>query len=408
MSVHQGYGASVNSGLVFAYDTGDQYNSFKGAPTTNIAYSTNSSLNSGGNWWINGASAIFSDNDTSIPKPIIPNVNTSSLRIFSSTVDVQGPNQHIGSSIIPVSVGQTYTFSIYFYFTGTSLQVPPYVRGATNNDFYLYFAYNGDTNYLVWPRNTWIRLSATFTVRSGETGVYMSSYTGDTLGEKLAYFGYQLETGSIRTPLVLGSRSTSQGLFDLASGLDISMSTVSFNSSADLAFDGTDDRILLSNFTNKPVSAITCEALIKPTRGSVGTGTIRGGAISSTNSMYLGIIDSVDGGSTFAMHWANQTTSSRVSNWNGQIPNNAWSHLVGTYDGSIARAYLNSVEIWSTPQSGTIPDASYYIGTYGGAPVDAVHNFNGNIAVAKMYNRALTSAEISSNYKKYKTKFGLP
>ena len=80
-----------------------------------------------------------------------------------------------------------------------------------------------------------------------------------------------------------------------------------------MVFDGTDDRILLSNFTNKPLTAITCETIIKPTRPSVGTGTIRGGAISSTNSMYLGIIDSTDGGITFSMHWANQTVSSRVA-----------------------------------------------------------------------------------------------
>jgi hypothetical protein len=175
-----------------------------------------------------------------------------------------------------------------------------------------------------------------------------------------------------------------------------------------MVFDGTDDRILLSNFTNKPLTAITCETIIKPTRPSVGTGTIRGGAISSTNSMYLGIIDSTDGGITFSMHWANQTVSSRVANVNGQIPNNAYSYLVGTYDGTTARAYLNGVEIWSAAQTGNIPDASYYIGTYGGNPVDGVHNFNGYIPIAKMYNRALSSSEIKQNYNKYKTRFNLP
>ena len=35
----------------------------------------------------------------------------------------------------------------------------------------------------------------------------MSSYTGDTAGEKLAYFGYQLEQRSYATPLVLGARA---------------------------------------------------------------------------------------------------------------------------------------------------------------------------------------------------------
>ena len=35
----------------------------------------------------------------------------------------------------------------------------------------------------------------------------MSSYTGNNVGEKLAYFGYQLEQKSYSTPLVLGSRA---------------------------------------------------------------------------------------------------------------------------------------------------------------------------------------------------------
>ena len=173
-----------------------------------------------------------------------------------------------------------------------------------------------------------------------------------------------------------------------------------------IQFDGTNDYAEVSNFTNKPTTAISCEVYLKPTRPSVGTGTVRGGGISSTNSMYLGIIDSTDGGNTFSMHWANQTTNSRLYNWNGQIPNNAWSHLVGTYDGSVTRAYLNGVEIWSEPQTGNIPDATYYIGTYGGAIADGVHNFNGHIPVARIYNRALTASEILQNYNMTKSRFG--
>jgi hypothetical protein len=181
-----------------------------------------------------------------------------------------------------------------------------------------------------------------------------------------------------------------------------------FNSSdgGSIVFDGTDDYMVVPTFSNKPTTAITCESWIKPTKLTV-SGTIRGGAISSSNSMYLGIIDSTDGGNTFSMHWANQTNNSRVSNWNGSIPNNSWSYLVGTYDGTMARAYLNGVEIWSTPQTGTIPDATYYVGTYGGSVVDGTHNFNGHIPIARIYNRALTPQEISQNYNAAKSRFGL-
>jgi hypothetical protein len=258
----------------------------------------------------------------------------------------------------------------------------------------------------------WYHAWNTFTTHpeanKGFCGLWHYEYYGRN---KVSVAAVSIVPGSIiRPPLQFidegTTRTTSQGLLDLTGDSLLDLATVSFTSDGKLAFDGTDDRILLSNFTNKPINAITCEAWIKPTKSSI-SGTIRGGAISATNSMYIGIIDSTDGGNTFSMHWANQTTSSRVYNFNGQIPNNAWSHLVGTYDGSTARAYLNGVEIWSTPQTGTIPNADYYIGTYGQALTDGVHNFNGYIGSAKIYNRSLSADEVLQNYRHYKTRADL-
>lgn len=78
---------TAETGLVFAYDTGNTITSYIGEPTTNIAYAVNNNLNSNSNWWVNGGNATFNDNDTSISKPSIPNVNTSNLYVFSSLVD---------------------------------------------------------------------------------------------------------------------------------------------------------------------------------------------------------------------------------------------------------------------------------------------------------------------------------
>jgi hypothetical protein len=183
--------------------------------------------------------------------------------------------------------------------------------------------------------------------------------------------------------------------------------TFSYNNGGAVVFDGVNDYVQINNFNNKPSTQISCECWLKPTRPSVGTGTVRGAGVSATNSMYLGIIDSVDGGGTFAMHWANQTSSSRLYNWNGSIPNNSWSHLFGTYDGTTMKAYLNGVEIYSVAQSGNIPDATYVVGTYGGALTDGVHNFNGHIAIARIYNRGLSATEVLQNFNVDRGRFGL-
>lgn len=208
----------------------------------------------------------------------------------------------------------------------------------------------------------------------------------------------QIETGSILKPFVNGTRSQNTLWYDSSNNNNTItlINGPTIDSNKGLSFDGVDDYGVLNTFTGKPTTAITCESLIKPIKGVIG-GTIRGGAISSSNSMYLGIINSVDG-TTHAMHWANQTTSSRLYNWNGSVPDNRWSHLVGTYDGSVSRAYVNGIQIDSWAQNGTIPDATYYVGTYGGTVVDVTHNFDGNIETARIYNKALTSAEIYQNY----------
>jgi hypothetical protein len=163
-----------------------------------------------------------------------------------------------------------------------------------------------------------------------------------------------------------------------------------------LVFDGSNDHGIISSFTGKPTVGMTCEAWIYPTR-TPSTGTIRGGAISAANSMYLGIIDSGDGGQTHQFHFANQTTSSRTGSFVGKIPVNQWSHITGTYDGIRCKGYINGVLVYDVAQTGTITDSTYYVGTYGPNATDGVHNFLGNIAVARIYNRALSEIEIRQN-----------
>jgi hypothetical protein len=389
MAVANGFGKTTTSGSVFMYDVGDTVNSYRGEPTTNLAlfgmdgsfntdYPSNCTFSNDAGKGYKGRDAkkvIASPGQWNIYRyPRSGNYTATSSTIFTYSFKIKWADGH------------TPYFSNGYIYVDANVTYPGITVIPIDDGWYLcYCTYSGTSS------PPWL------------TGFSTSDYGTCWICD------WQLEAKSHPTPYVgaAGTRSATQGLLPLVGNSTLDLSNVSFDSAAQKIFDGTDDRILLTNFTNKPTTAITCEAIIKPTRSSVGTGTIRGGAISATNTMYLGIIDSVDGGNTFAMHWANQTVSSRVYNWNGQIPNNAYSHLVGTYDGSTARAYLNGVEIWSTSQTGNIPDADYYIGTYGGSPVDGVHNFIGYIPVAKMYNRALSSVEVLQNYNKYKTRFNL-
>jgi hypothetical protein len=173
-----------------------------------------------------------------------------------------------------------------------------------------------------------------------------------------------------------------------------------------IVFDGTNDYVNIPSFSNQPTSQITMESWINPTR-TVSTGTVRGGVVSATNTTYLGIFNSADGGSTHSLHWANTTNNSRPSSADGNIPNNVWTYIVGTYDGVTSRAYVNGIQVWSAAQTGTISSATYVVGTYGSGLTDGVHNFQGRISVAKIYNVGLTASQILQNYNVQKGRFGL-
>jgi len=81
---------------------------------------------------------------------------------------------------------------------------------------------------------------------------------------------------------------------------------------------------------------------------------------------------------------------------------NEWHHIVGTYDGSTLKFYLNSTlanstSITATPNQNN--DALQIL--------QSPYSIDGRIGCAKVYNRALTAAEILQNFNAQKSRFGL-
>ena len=396
MAHHRGP-KTITQDLVFHYDTGNE-KSFAGEPTTNyIPQTYDYSLYAYASGPVDTTAYNEYNTPVSVKRYTITNaINTARAAIFPST-----------------TTGVFYTFSFKWKYNGTVTSSPSIAVSAfkgnpeTNNN-----SFTSETSNTISIGNGWYLTTYIFNFSSNPTGGCILTF-GISTGSNTAYvnetfdiYQAQFEIKNHRTQYTLGTRSNTQALLDLSKRSVMTVANASFDSNAMLNFDGTNDYIQLTSFT-QPTNYITCEAWINP-QDSVTPGTIRGGVISSTNSMYLGIFDSADGGSTFGSHWAVQTsTGARPSNTNGQIPRNQWTHLVGTYNGSVSRTYINGVEIWNASLTGTIPSATYYIGTYGGSIVDDTHNFNGFISVAKIYNRALTAEQVLQNFNASKRRFGL-
>ena len=103
--------------------------------------------------------------------------------------------------------------------------------------------------------------------------------------------------------------------------------------------------------------------------------------------------------------WISVTTATYINTTN-------WFQVAGTYTSGVRCLYINGVLVNSDTQTGTIPTNpnGMSVGAYGGfngTVGGRGYYYNGNIGTVKVYNRALSAAEIAQNYNAQKSRFNL-
>ncbi len=157
-----------------------------------------------------------------------------------------------------------------------------------------------------------------------------------------------------------------------------------------LMFDGTNDTIT-SSAINTITDQLTVESWVKPAATSNISAVVSNWTNPSSNSFVL-----------FSSYTSSKPRF-RVGpggtdyNADSSIALNpgSWYHLVGTYDGSSVKIYVNGQLTGSTATSGNLltTNNDFDIGSYGGS-----NFFSGIIDSTRIYSRALTASEILSNY----------
>jgi PKD repeat protein len=156
-----------------------------------------------------------------------------------------------------------------------------------------------------------------------------------------------------------------------------------------LNFNGSSAMVTVNNSSSLALSSgMTLEAWVYPTA----LGGWRDVIYKGTQDIYVLMGSSSQAnapstGGTFASQSVFGTAA---------LPLNTWSHLAGTYDGAALRLYVNGTQVGSRAQSGLIATSSGPLSI--GGDLDYSNQFwAGRIDEVRIYNRALTQAEIQSD-----------
>jgi hypothetical protein len=173
-------------------------------------------------------------------------------------------------------------------------------------------------------------------------------------------------------------------------------------------FDGSDDRTDFSTnvFNGLSNTGITIEAWINP--DNVSSQALIAGVWAQTagnDQVSLFIINS----KTFIAVADGSTAESGAGPGSNSLLVGEWQHVVGTWKTDRTyETFNNGVSQGTGTQTGNGYNSSS-TGTFRvGAQVQGSSRyFNGKIANVKIYNRALSSSEVTQNYNALKSRFGL-
>jgi PKD repeat protein len=161
-----------------------------------------------------------------------------------------------------------------------------------------------------------------------------------------------------------------------------------------LNFNGSNTWVAVGDSASLDLTTrMTLEAWVYPTTWMSNWRTILVKEDGATNTAYY----------LYANTDTNQPlTGARIGNYPAvsgitQLPAYQWSHVAGTYDGQYLRMYVNGVLTSQQGQTGTIPVSSGAL-KIGGNAIWGEY-YAGYLDDIRIYNRALSQAEVSTDFK---------
>lgn len=352
------------SNLVFAYDIGDVKNSYIGEPTVNITSGTIT--------------------------PYTPyNTLVRNGQNFTLTM-VPGSAKYLTLHNGTDYVGQTLSYSGYMYKNGV-----PFNPLSTSTVPTTYQSSSGMSNQFYNPETGYFK----FTLYFNASSVWLFHQpVGAADNDIIQINNLQIEVKNHTTPFTTNTRSSTQGLLPLVGNSTIDLSNISFDSNAQMIFDGTNDYMVTSTAIpcNFGTGDFTVEVLIYPQSFASYTHMV-----ALPNQSTFALKADINNG-TIYYYDPSFTTYGSTSGWTLTL--NQWNHVVLVRSGNVAYAYLNGVPKGSKTGFNTNFSSTQIVNVGNGGTSEYTQK---KIDVVKIYNRALTAQEVKQNYQQYKTRFNL-
>ena len=387
----------VTRGLVFGYDIGfptvsssfDTYRFNLGEPTTNLA-------------------------DTNTKRTITPhNAGGYNHTMEASDAPEKGPGwkklniTQIGTNhrlaqfpYISHTSGSTLSFSIEYDFNGL-----PSSTGSGTSGYYWKLDGSSGTMGSVTPFDNGYQKSHTFTRSSnGVQAIFLSNNSLNRAGidETIFYKHYQVEEKSHNTPFVETVRSVSGSLKDITSTHDINTTNVSFNSNGQITFDGTEGYLEVAdnNFLDLTTD-MSFEFVVK--------------ADSSQSNLFPRLIDksnylvhiSQTSAFTIAMNLTVSGGTLRQTAIGSAFTADKYAHIVCTYDGRFGKIYVDGSVLFEKDFSSILPVSTNSTSLKFGDNGSSSRVLNGELPIARVYNRVITAEEVLKNFNSLKNRFDI-
>jgi hypothetical protein len=391
----------VRDGLKFGYDNGygvsnnttaTRFN--KGEPTTNMVSSVQHG--SGQLLAVQSVSVAYVGEEDGWSKYSLNGSWTAGTYPYSIRVANAGPFlagvKYSTQCKIKTNVPHKFT---YFASNGFSYVNVAMDHSGTNSSTYL-----SDEGCYLLKREGFAY--STTTTQPGYLWTRGNSETFSSSTDFVWIKNFMVERKDHCSPWTATSRSNTAGLIDLKRTTSIDVSNVSFDSNAQPTFDNTNDRITMPNSSVfNHTSGLTIESFVK-FDGNAADFIFEKGNVNTQYSLFSHGTDIVF--RTFHAGDSSYQTQGPTKSAVG-VSNGVWHHIVGSWDGSTKRIYVDGVEKNGVSKTGALTTNSNgaAIGSFGGT--SSGYYFGGEIAIVKIYDKGLSASEVKQNYNAYKNRF---